>query len=485
MPRPSSQLPDFTPGTRLSRLPVRSGQESLEDFYRDLFVGSGPEHDRQRLFRLLDEDVTDGAAAKGRAQALDHLDQAFRRIDAWTSQGDFLPVADRAELKRRVAHNLLAVRPGLPLLAPDDAHTATESALLRQVETEHAAWRQGWTIGPENAPYGRRPQAESPGPRRPWDQQPDSGQPRRPWDEQAPRQAQEMADALRRRGHDAPLPPAAGPDRDEPRQQDLKKTYWVVIPEPTACERCLALAGKVYAEQPERPHPNCKCEIESRAMTAREVRAFLDAQASRAQAIRAERERLEREKQAARIKDRTPAYVDSSQWNQDGDPVTVRGKDKNGRPVHRTFKGVVLPDKTPGGVAIKIKNDKQIDRRVTKEMSDTLQEVLDDPRCKEAGITEVTISSTTDGQHTKPDDRHYDGKAVDIAQINGKAIANDPTAKMQSEVMQKVIEEKAKELGIKDNLGPGALDIYDSNGRIIDQKNKPAAHNGHLHIAIH
>ncbi|MEW5773394.1 MAG: hypothetical protein AB1916_07690, partial [Thermodesulfobacteriota bacterium] len=70
-----------------------------------------------------------------------HLGQAFRRIDAWTYQGDFLPQADRAELKRRVAHNLLAALPGLTLAA-EAATAAPDRAILRQVQDEHRAWRR-------------------------------------------------------------------------------------------------------------------------------------------------------------------------------------------------------------------------------------------------------------------------------------------------------------------------------------------------------
>jgi hypothetical protein len=37
--------------------------------------------------------------------------------------------------------------------------------------------------------------------------------------------------------------------------------YWTVHPKPKACEKCQALAGKEFMEEPERPHLNCKCEI--------------------------------------------------------------------------------------------------------------------------------------------------------------------------------------------------------------------------------
>lgn len=37
--------------------------------------------------------------------------------------------------------------------------------------------------------------------------------------------------------------------------------YWIVHPKPKACEKCKAMEGKEFMEKPERPHPNCKCEI--------------------------------------------------------------------------------------------------------------------------------------------------------------------------------------------------------------------------------
>jgi hypothetical protein len=37
--------------------------------------------------------------------------------------------------------------------------------------------------------------------------------------------------------------------------------YWTLHPKPNACEKCQDMAGKEFMEEPERPHPNCKCEI--------------------------------------------------------------------------------------------------------------------------------------------------------------------------------------------------------------------------------
>jgi len=37
--------------------------------------------------------------------------------------------------------------------------------------------------------------------------------------------------------------------------------YWTVHPKPKACDTCKAMEGEEFMEEPERPHPNCKCEI--------------------------------------------------------------------------------------------------------------------------------------------------------------------------------------------------------------------------------
>lgn len=495
MQRTSPQHPTFTPGTRLSRLPVRTGEESLEDFYRDLFAGAGPAPDRERLLRLLDEDVVEGAAASGRNEAMDHLGRAFRRIDAWTLQGDSLPPADRAELKRRVAHNLLAVRPSLPLAAQSNTPDGPDRALLRQVQAEHTAWRQGWTIGPAgpgDAPYGRRPWTETSGPRQPrqpWDERPDARQPRQPWDEQAPRQGQGPADALRRLGRDEPLDLAAGPDRAEPRQQDDTKTYWYVTPKPTACDKCLAMAGKLYSAEPERPHPNCKCEIVSRQLTRQQAAALQDELAVQAQDLRARHEQIEREKQAAQVKANCPAYVDDSRWRQDGDPVKISGKNTRGKSEQGEFPGHALPKKTPGGVTITYgkatPDGPTADRRVTRQMRDTVQEVLDDPRVKEAGVTSVNISCTTNGAHAEGS-AHYDGRAVDISRINGDRLDHptDPATRERAKVIQEVVEEKQREGKVVENFGPDRNNKVGKDGALEAQKQTIiATHKDHIHIS--
>lgn len=38
---------------------------------------------------------------------------------------------------------------------------------------------------------------------------------------------------------------------------------------PTACEKCQAMAGKVFTKEPERPHPNCKCLIQKHKVRSR------------------------------------------------------------------------------------------------------------------------------------------------------------------------------------------------------------------------
>ena len=41
----------------------------------------------------------------------------------------------------------------------------------------------------------------------------------------------------------------------------LKPDIWIVKPEEGACEKCKSFAKKLF-ENPQRPHPNCKCKIQ-------------------------------------------------------------------------------------------------------------------------------------------------------------------------------------------------------------------------------
>jgi len=50
--------------------------------------------------------------------------------------------------------------------------------------------------------------------------------------------------------------------KNQANEFDPKGDYsWTVHPKPKACEKCQAMAGKEFMVEPERPHPNCKCEI--------------------------------------------------------------------------------------------------------------------------------------------------------------------------------------------------------------------------------
>lgn len=58
------------------------------------------------------------------------------------------------------------------------------------------------------------------------------------------------------------------PDRDtRTRRNDLQTQYWKVIPNEGACEKCQAMGQGVHWEKPERPHPNCKCDIKPGSIT--------------------------------------------------------------------------------------------------------------------------------------------------------------------------------------------------------------------------
>ncbi|HAS87870.1 MAG TPA: hypothetical protein DCS48_00955 [Desulfovibrio sp.] len=42
--------------------------------------------------------------------------------------------------------------------------------------------------------------------------------------------------------------------------------YWTVHPNPGACDKCQDMADEIYRQEPERPHPNCKCQIKRHAI---------------------------------------------------------------------------------------------------------------------------------------------------------------------------------------------------------------------------
>lgn len=55
--------------------------------------------------------------------------------------------------------------------------------------------------------------------------------------------------------------PAAGGGGKTPPRDPKGDHYWTIHPKPDACDKCKALEGKEFMEEPERPHPNCRCEI--------------------------------------------------------------------------------------------------------------------------------------------------------------------------------------------------------------------------------
>ena len=50
-------------------------------------------------------------------------------------------------------------------------------------------------------------------------------------------------------------------NNEKPPKDPKGNYYWTVHPKEKACETCKAMEGKEFMEEPERPHPNCKCEI--------------------------------------------------------------------------------------------------------------------------------------------------------------------------------------------------------------------------------
>ncbi|MUM76255.1 hypothetical protein GKC30_01255 [Pseudodesulfovibrio sp. F-1] len=54
--------------------------------------------------------------------------------------------------------------------------------------------------------------------------------------------------------------PGDPPYRTRPKKAETG-TFWTVHPKDKACDKCKAMAGIQFEEEPERPPPNCKCEI--------------------------------------------------------------------------------------------------------------------------------------------------------------------------------------------------------------------------------
>lgn len=73
-----------------------------------------------------------------------------------------------------------------------------------------------------------------------------------------------FAEARQGKAERLELKDANGPERDESRgKAELiphDKKYWTFLPKPTACAKCQAMKDLYFEDEPERPHPHCKCE---------------------------------------------------------------------------------------------------------------------------------------------------------------------------------------------------------------------------------
>jgi len=56
-----------------------------------------------------------------------------------------------------------------------------------------------------------------------------------------------------------PIP--GDPPYNPPQGKSEKISFWTVHPKAKVCDTCKAMEGIHFMEEPERPHPNCKCEI--------------------------------------------------------------------------------------------------------------------------------------------------------------------------------------------------------------------------------
>lgn len=59
--------------------------------------------------------------------------------------------------------------------------------------------------------------------------------------------------------------PGDPPYRTRPKKAETG-TFWTVHPKDKACDKCKAMAGIQFEEEPERPQPNCKCEIQKHSL---------------------------------------------------------------------------------------------------------------------------------------------------------------------------------------------------------------------------
>jgi len=63
------------------------------------------------------------------------------------------------------------------------------------------------------------------------------------------------------------MPISGNSSGSTPLQKTGKISYWTVHPKANACEKCQAMKGIRFKKKPERPHPNCKCEIKKHEHT--------------------------------------------------------------------------------------------------------------------------------------------------------------------------------------------------------------------------
>jgi hypothetical protein len=149
--------------------------------------------------------------------------------------------------------------------------------------------------------------------------------------------------------------------------------------------------------------------------------------------------------------------------------------------VNLTSVSVVNKDGKTAIVTVKFENtdsDKHTsDNKVQPSLKTAFEGAVKDA-AKKTDLTEITISSTTNGNHGSEKSLHYEGKALDISKVNSKPVVSigdaDPVKSIQTAFQSQT--------GRRENMGPslmrcaGTADVK-SQKTIDDHKN-------HVHLGV-
>lgn len=129
------------------------------------------------------------------------------------------------------------------------------------------------------------------------------------------------------------------------------------------------------------------------------------------------------------------------------------------------------------GPTITLNNDQKDGKSVDLPVHQDLAQAIEDISTV-TGLR-ININSTTGGEHGRSDSRHYQGKAVDINEINGLPI-NHPDNK---EDVKKLQEAMNKHKGMRECFGPHLQEQIKTKGR-EKRPDTAGGHKGHIHFAV-